>query len=65
MTKVLVYVLVAGPVIAFFMFLVQTLWNSVVPEVFSGMHAITYWQACELSLLSGLLIRSGTAGSKT
>lgn len=34
------------------------LWNDVMPEVF-GLHRVTFWQALELNLLFGLMIRAG------
>ena len=38
----------------------QLLWNSIMPELF-GFKAISFWMAFRLSLLSGLLFRSGVS----
>jgi NAD/NADP transhydrogenase beta subunit len=62
--KLLILVPLFVAVVALVIWLVQALWNAVMPDVFTGLHAITYWQAAGLSLLSSLLIRAGTTAGK-
>jgi hypothetical protein len=47
--------------VALGVWLVQILWNAVMPDVFPGLHTISFWQAAGLSLLSSLLLRAGTS----
>ena len=44
--------------IALLVWLTQIVWNAVVPDVFSGMHTITFVQSGLLMILSSLLVRS-------
>ena len=39
---------------------VMLLWDAVMPEIFTGLHEITWLQAWGLSLLCGLLFKSHT-----
>jgi hypothetical protein len=43
---------------------VMLLWDAVVPQIFTGLHEITWMQAWGLSLLCGLLFKSHTGSSK-
>jgi hypothetical protein len=45
--------------LSFFLSLpVMVLWDSVIPQIFAGLHEITWMQAWGLSLLCGLLFKS-------
>ena len=45
--------------ISFFLSLpVMLLWDAVIPQIFTGLHEITWLQAWGLSLLCGLLFKS-------
>jgi peptidoglycan/LPS O-acetylase OafA/YrhL len=46
---------IAIAVVAVVSFIVMTLWNAIVPEVFGG-GAISYWQSAGLLILSRILI---------
>ena len=39
-------------------------WNHVIPQVFVGVPALTFWQGCWLYFLSTLIIKSGFSVSK-
>jgi hypothetical protein len=43
---------------------VMLLWDAVIPQIFTGLHEITWMQAWGLSLLCGLLFKSHTGSSK-
>jgi hypothetical protein len=49
--KIMLFVLVAAVVLGF---VVKSLWNALMPDLF-GWHLITFWQAIGLLLLSKLL----------
>ena len=48
--------LIVSAAIIFLGFLVMTLWNAVVPDLFGG-PAVTFWQAVALLVLSHVLRR--------
>lgn len=48
--------LIVSAAIIFLGFLVMTLWNAVVPDLFGG-PAVTFWQAVALLVLSHILLR--------
>lgn len=50
--KIVLFVLMAGTVLGF---VVKSLWNWLMPLLF-GLHAITFWQAIGLLLLSKILL---------
>jgi Ca2+/H+ antiporter, TMEM165/GDT1 family len=62
--KLLLFIPIVVALVALFIWLIQIVWNAVMPDVFSGLHTITFWQAFLLSLLSGMLIRAGTYSGK-
>lgn len=43
---------------------VMLLWDAVMPQIFTGLHEITWLQAWGLSLLCGLLFKSHTTSKK-
>jgi hypothetical protein len=47
--------------VALFGFVVQQLWNSLIPAII-GWHAITFWQAVGILLLSKILFGGGFRG---
>jgi hypothetical protein len=56
--KIVVITVFVVALLALVGLIVQSLWNALVPDIFSGMHSITYWQAVGLMLLSSFLLRS-------
>ena len=50
----LFFLLVAAGAIAFFGFIVMTLWNAILPPV-TGVQPLSYWQAVGLLILSRIL----------
>src|SRR5271170_1781647 len=66
LTKIIKIILVAIVAVAVFGFVVKALWNSLMPPLF-GWHAITFWQAVGLLVLSKILFggfRGGTGGGR-
>ena len=43
---------------------VMWLWDAVIPDLF-GLKTITFWQAIGLLLLTGILVRSGSASTSS
>lgn len=62
--QTLLAVIIGLALIVFVSFLlslpVMLLWDAVMPEIFTGLHEITWLQAWGLSLLCGLLFKSHT-----
>ena len=54
LTKIIKIILVAIVAVAVFGFVVKALWNGLMPPLF-GWHAITFWQAVGLLVLSKIL----------
>ena len=52
--RILKFALIAAVAVTVFSFVVMSLWNWIVPSVF-GWHAITFWQAFGLLILSKIL----------
>jgi hypothetical protein len=60
-----------GLVLVFLMFValvlglpVMWLWNSTMPEIFTGLGTITFWQAVRLNILCAILFK-GTSSSSS
>ena len=56
-----VFALIAVVAVLFFGAVVMWLWNAILPQAIDGAHAITYWQAVGLLVLSKILF-SGFRG---
>jgi hypothetical protein len=54
-------ILIVIAAVALFGFIVQQLWNSLIPAIV-GWHAITFWQAVGILLLSKILFGGGFRG---
>lgn len=52
--RVLKFVVIAAAIVAILSFVVMRLWNWLTPSLF-GWHAITYWQAFGILILSKIL----------
>lgn len=61
--KVLKIILVVIAACVVFGFVVEGLWNSLMPHIF-GWHAITYWQALGIFLLSKILFGGPRPGGR-
>jgi hypothetical protein len=53
--RIVKIVLIVAAALAVFSFVVMRLWNWLMPDIF-GLHAITYWQALGLLVLSKILL---------
>ena len=53
-TKAIKVLLIAAVAVTVFGFIVQGLWNALIPGIF-GWHTITFWQALGLLILSKIL----------
>ena len=60
--KILLMVLIIPIVMVGFVYIVMSLWNWLIPDLFNGPH-ITFWQACGLILLSKILFGGFKGGS--
>jgi hypothetical protein len=56
--KFIIMMIVASLILGF---VVMTLWNALIPDLFGG-HPVTFWQAVGLLVLSHLLLRSWGMG---
>ena len=65
--EALITIVVGFSLIVFISFIlslpVMLLWDAVIPQIFTGLHEITWMQAWGLSLLCGLLFKSHTTSS--
>jgi len=61
--KVLMIILIATAAITAFGFIVMGLWNAILPQVITGVKAITFWQALGILALSKILFGFGKGGS--
>ncbi|MES2850602.1 MAG: hypothetical protein V4685_16200 [Bacteroidota bacterium] len=60
--KVLMIIVFAAAAITAFSFIVMGLWNAILPQVISGVTAITFWQATGILVLSKILFGGFSRG---